>query len=252
MLLTLGPRFVEAIAYLAIMGLGLGAYLKSVDGISYVQFIAPGVAASAVMFGAILETSYNAFVRIHVRRVFEAAVTTPLSVGDVVVGEYLWGATRGAIYGVVFLGVMAPFGLVASWWAILCPLVFVIGALTFAVLGMTYTSFAKNIEHFNIFWTGILTPMFLFSGIFFPFSGLPDWAQVIGWCLPLSHFVAATRELVLGDVGWITALHVAGARRVCRGVLHASHSPAASHPPGVDPVVERVDAPATTSVADSP
>jgi len=207
-LLTLGPRFVEAIAYLAIMGLGLGAYLKSVDGISYVQFIAPGVAASAVMFGAILETSYNAFVRIHVRRVFEAAVTTPLSVGDVVVGEYLWGATRGAIYGVVFLGVMAPFGLVASWWAILCPLVFVIGALTFAVLGMSYTSFAKNIEHFNIFWTGVLTPMFLFSGIFFPFSGLPDWAQVIGWCLPLSHFVAATRELVLGDVGWITALHV--------------------------------------------
>ena len=104
---------------------------------------------------------------------------------------------------------MAPFGLVASWWAILCPLVFVIGALTFAVLGMTYTSFAKNIEHFNIFWTGILTPMFLFSGIFFPFTGLPDWAQVIGWCLPLSHFVAATRELVLGDVGWITMGHVA-------------------------------------------
>ena len=164
------PRFVEAIAYLLIMGLGLGAYLKSVDGVSYVQFIAPGVAASSVMFGAILETSYNAFVRIHVRRVFEAAVTTPLSVGDVVVGEYLWGATRGTIYGVVFLAVMAVFGLVASWWALLCPLVFIIGAFTFAVLGMSYTSFAKNIEHFNIFWTGVLTPMFLFSGIFFPFA----------------------------------------------------------------------------------
>ena len=79
MLTTLGPRFVEAIAYLAIMGLGLGAYLTQVDGVSYIDFIAPGIAASAVMFGAILETSYNAFVRIHVRRVFEAAITTPLS-----------------------------------------------------------------------------------------------------------------------------------------------------------------------------
>ena len=61
-LTTLGPRFIEAIAYLAIMGLGLGAYLTQVDGVSYIDFIAPGVAASAVMFGAILETLYNAFV----------------------------------------------------------------------------------------------------------------------------------------------------------------------------------------------
>jgi lipooligosaccharide transport system permease protein len=199
---------VEAIAYLAIMGLGLGAYLTQIDGMSYVQFIAPGVAASAVMFGAILETSYNAFVRIHVRKVFEAAVTTPLSVGDVVVGEYLWGATRGTIYGAVFMVVMSVFGLVASWWALLTPVVFILGALTFAVLGMTYTSFTSNIEHFNIFWTGVMTPMFLFGGIFFPFTALPEWAQVIGWCLPLSHMVAATRELVMGDVGWVTVGHI--------------------------------------------
>jgi lipooligosaccharide transport system permease protein len=199
---------VEAIAYLALMGLGLGAYLTQVDGMSYVQFIAPGVAASAVMFGAILETSYNAFVRIHVRKVFEAAVTTPLSVGDVVVGEYLWGATRGTIYGAVFMVVMSVFGLVASWWALLTPVVFILGALTFAVLGMTYTSFTSNIEHFNIFWTGVMTPMFLFGGIFFPFTALPEWAQVIGWCLPLSHMVAATRELVMGDVGWVTVGHI--------------------------------------------
>ncbi len=198
----------EAIAYLAIMGLGLGAYLTQIDGMSYVQFIAPGVAASAVMFGAILETSYNAFVRIHVRKVFEAAVTTPLSVGDVVVGEYLWGATRGTIYGAVFMVVMSVFGLVASWWALLTPVVFILGALTFAVLGMTYTSFTSNIEHFNIFWTGVMTPMFLFGGIFFPFTALPEWAQVIGWCLPLSHMVAATRELVMGDVGWVTVGHI--------------------------------------------
>jgi len=208
-LTTLGPRFVEAIAYLAIMGLGLGAYLTSIDGVSYVAFIAPGIAASAVMFGAILETSYNAFVRIHVRRVFEAAVTTPLSVGDVVVGEYLWGATRGTIYGVVFMIVMAPFVLFASWWALPTPPVFLIGALTFAVIGMAYTAFTSNIEHFNIFWTGVMTPMFLFGGIFFPFTALPEWAQVIGWCLPLSHLVAATRELVMGDVGWVTLGHVA-------------------------------------------
>ena len=207
-LTTVGPRFVEAIAYLLIMGLGLGTYLRQIKGVDYVQFIAPGVAAASVMFGAILETTYNAFVRINIRRVYEAVVTTPLSVGDVVVGEYLWATTRAVIYGSVFLVVMAAFGLVGSWWALLVPVVFVAGGLCFAVIGMAYTSFASSIEHFNIFFTGILTPMFLFGGIFFPFDDLPTWAQVIGWCLPLSHLVEATRDLVLGDVGWFTLLHV--------------------------------------------
>ena len=205
---TLGPRFVEAIAYLAIMGLGLGAYLSSVRGVDYVTFIAPGVAASTVMFAAVLETTYNAFVRIHVRRVVEAVVATPLGVRDVVVGEYLWAATRATAYGTVFLAVMAVFGLVHSPWAVLAPLVFVIGGLTFGVIGMTYTAFVSNIEHYNIFFTGILTPMFLFGGVFFPFDELPTWAQVLGWLLPLSHLVEATRQLTLGDVGWVTLAHV--------------------------------------------
>lgn len=206
---TLTPRFLEAIAYLAIMGLGLGTYLTTVEGVDYVDFIAPGVAAATVMFGAIIETTYNSFVRIHVRRVVEAVVTTPLSLADVVVGEYLWAATRAVAYGCVFLVVMAAFGLVHSPLALLVPPVFVIGALTFAVLGMAYTAMVSSIEHYNIFFTGILTPMFLFAGIFFPFSGLPDWAQVVGWCLPLSHLVAATRDLTLGEAGPATLGHVA-------------------------------------------
>lgn len=205
---TLAPRFVEAIAYLAIMGLGLGTYLTQVDGVDYIDFIAPGVAASSVMFGAVIETTYNSFVRIHVRRVFEAAVSTPLSVGDVVVGEYLWAATRATVYGTVFLVVMAVFGLIHSPLAVFVPFVFVVGALTFAVLGMLYTAYVSSLEHYNILFTGILTPMFLFSGVFFPFDDLPTWAQIVGWMLPLSHLVAATRDLTLGGADWVTGVHV--------------------------------------------
>lgn len=205
---TLTPRFLEAIAYLAIMGLGLGTYVSTMDGVDYVDYIAPGVAAATVMFGAIIETTYNSFVRIHVRRVVEAVVTTPLSLADVVVGEYLWAATRAVAYGCVFLVVMAAFGLVQSPWALAAPPVFAVGALTFAVLGMAYTSLVSNIEHYNIFFTGVLTPMFLFGGVFFPFSDLPTWAQAVGWCLPLSHLAAATRDLTLGGADWWTLAHV--------------------------------------------
>ena len=206
-LVSLVPRFIEGIAYLGIMGLGLGAYLSSVRDTDYVDFIAPGVAASTVMFGAILETTYNAFVRIHVRRVTEAIITTPLEVEDVVVGEYLWGATRGLVYGMVFLIVMAAFGLVHSPWVLAAPPLLFLGGLTFASLGMLYTSFVSSIEHFNIFFTAILTPMFLFGGIFFPFDELPAWAQIAGWALPLSHLVEALRDLTGGGVQVMTAVH---------------------------------------------
>jgi lipooligosaccharide transport system permease protein len=73
---------------------------------------------------------------------------------------------------------------------------------------MAYTALVSNIEHYNIFFTGVLTPMFLFGGVFFPFSDLPDWAQVVGWCLPLSHLVAATRDLTLGGADALTLAHV--------------------------------------------
>lgn len=208
LLTTLTPRFLEAIAYLTVMGLGLGTYLTSIDGVDYIEFIAPGVAASTVMFGAIIETTYNSFVRIHIRRVYEAAITTPLSVQDVVVGEYLWASTRAMAYGVIFLGVMTGFGLVASPMVLLAIPVMALGALVFAALGMLYTAYVSNIEHFNIFYTAVLTPMFLFGGVFFPFDDLPGWAQVIGWCLPLSHLVAALRDLSLGDPGLGTLGHV--------------------------------------------
>jgi lipooligosaccharide transport system permease protein len=208
LMVTLIPRFLEAIAYLAVMGLGLGAYVSSLDGVTYVRFIAPGVAGATVMFGAILETTYNAFVRIHVRRVYEAAVTTPLSVQDVVVGEYLWATTRAVAYGTIFLAVMSIFGLVSSPLAILCIPVMVLGALVFAVLGMLYTAFVTNIESFNIFFTAVLTPMFLFGGIFFPFDRLPEWAQVIAWCLPLANLVAVLRALTLGHTTTETLLHL--------------------------------------------
>jgi lipooligosaccharide transport system permease protein len=218
-LTTIGPRFVEAAGYLLIMGLGLGTYLTHVGPYSYLEFIAPGVACSSVMFGSILETTYNAFTRIHVRRVFEAVVTTPLSVGDVVVGEYLWAASRGLLYGVIFLLVMAAFGLVHSLWVFAAPVVLLLGALTFAIIGMAYTGLISNIEHYNIFFTAILNPMFLFSGIFFPFDRLPDWAQVIGWCLPLSHLVAATRQLTLGGAGWTTVGHAAVLAAIAAGLF---------------------------------
>jgi lipooligosaccharide transport system permease protein len=73
---------------------------------------------------------------------------------------------------------------------------------------MTYTAYVTNMEHFNIFFTAILTPMFLFGGVFFPFDQLPAWAQVIGWCLPLSHLVAATRDLTLGGADLATLGHI--------------------------------------------
>jgi lipooligosaccharide transport system permease protein len=80
--------------------------------------------------------------------------------------------------------------------------------LVFAVFGMLYTAFVTNIESFNIFFTAVLTPMFLFGGVFFPFDRLPEWAQAIAWCLPLANLVEVLRALTLGHTSAATGLHL--------------------------------------------
>ena len=99
---------------------------------------------------------------------------------------------------------------------LLIPLLFIF-SLLFAVIGMTYTALISNILLFNYYFTLFITPLFLFSGIFFPIDTLPGWAQRVAWFTPLYHVVVACRGLISGSsmgsvlvsVAWITVLALA-------------------------------------------
>jgi len=104
----------DPLIYLLALGFGLGAYVTRIEGLSYIQFIAPGLIASSIMTAASFETTINTFVRINFDKVYEAMMATPVTVEDIVVGELMWATTRSTIYATVMLAVVVSLGLVHS------------------------------------------------------------------------------------------------------------------------------------------
>jgi lipooligosaccharide transport system permease protein len=196
------PNFFEPFLFLVAMGLGLGAYLSRVNGVNYIDFIAPGLAATAAMYGASFEVTYNCFVKMQFAKVYDAVMSTPLTIEDIGLGELLWATTRALIYGTAFLVIAAIFGTVHSWWALLAPFGIALVGLMFAVIGLSFTAVIPIIDFYSYYWTMFLTPMFLFSGIFFPLDRLPGWVQGVSWFIPLRQAVNLMRALILnGDLG---------------------------------------------------
>jgi lipooligosaccharide transport system permease protein len=192
------PQFLDPLFYLLAMGFGLGTYLASVEGIDYEQFIGPGLVASAVMWAATFQSTYNVYFKMEENRLYDAVLTTPVEVQDLVLAEVAWAATRAVIYGTTFLAMVTAFGLVESPWAVLVPLFLVLGGACFGMLGLTFTSLIKSMDWYSFYYTLFITPLFLFSGIFYPLDDLPEWVSVVAWFTPLYHLVEITRGLVLG------------------------------------------------------
>jgi len=198
--LNLLPNFFEPLLYLVSIGIGVGAYVSEMGGTSYVAFLAPGLVAVAAMNGASFEVTYNAFVRLNFEKTYESMLTTPIQPEDVLAGEVLWAVTRASIYGGCFLLVVAVMGLAplpGALWAI--PLIPLTGLL-FASIGIAFSLRIPSIDLFSFYFTLFLTPLFLFSDIFFPLqerlSGL--WLR-LAEALPLLHPVRMMRSAFRGE-----------------------------------------------------
>jgi lipooligosaccharide transport system permease protein len=189
----------EPILYLVAMGYGLGAFIKQIDGIPYARFIGPGLVSVAMMYASFFECTYSSFVRMIFQRTFDAITATPVNVDEVVAGEIFWGATRAALNSTMVYVVVILFGLGPIW---LLPFVTVFGFLCgvlFASMGMIATALVPSIDFFNYPIFLFITPMFLFSGTFFPLTTLPKAVQTVSYSiLPLTHVVRINRAFILG------------------------------------------------------
>jgi lipooligosaccharide transport system permease protein len=200
------PPLLEPLLYVAAFGLGLagliGALAWQGARVGYLEFLAPGIVAAGVMNAAFFETTYASFVRMHYQRTFDGILATPLSMEEIVTGEVLWGATRAVITAAAMCAALAPFGLLHWPGSLLLLPVAALGGLAFAGFGMVFTGTLPNIEAFNLPVFLVVTPMFLFSGTFFPLGQLPLWAQRLAWCLPLTNVVHLARSVALGGWSW--------------------------------------------------
>jgi len=205
--------FFEPVFYLFSLGVGVGALVGDVDMgggrlVSYAAFVAPAMLASSAMNGAIYEATLNFFFKLRYARTYEAVLATPLTAGDVAVGEIGWSLARGGIYSAGFLVVMGLMGLVPSAWGLLAlPASLLIG-LAFGAIGMAASSFMKSWQDFDLVQLVVL-PLFLFSATFYPLSVYPPALQAVAQVSPLFHGVELIRSLTLGDVGPQVLVHLA-------------------------------------------
>jgi lipooligosaccharide transport system permease protein len=205
------PPLLEPLFFFTAVAIGLGSYVRpeGFDGLSYRGFVASGLVVSSAMFTAIFETTFSTFVRLVFQKTYDAMLGTHLRVNEIFVGELLFVATKGAVFSTVVLLVTMAFGAGPTWWCLLVPLVGVLTAYLFGTIGLIVTSYVKMINNFSFFTTGIITPMFFFSGTFFPIKG-HHWAlDVASNVLPLTHPIEISRALFKAQFTWATAAHLA-------------------------------------------
>lgn len=196
LLISLGEPFF----YLIAMGLGLGAYMGLFGGQSYIHFLASGLVIASVMLTATFECLYDSYVRMVLEKIWDALIATPLLAEDIIAGDIVWGTFRGIISGYLMyivaalLGVL-PFSLTIVF--VLFVLMLLIGIL-FGSLAMIVTSFAPSFDFFNYYTELVVSPIFFFSGVFFPLDKMPGLIKLIAAGSPLTHAVVIARAVFEG------------------------------------------------------
>jgi lipooligosaccharide transport system permease protein len=211
--------FLNPALFLLAMGVGLGTYVDqsgtasaALGGLSYLQFLAPGLLAATTMQSAAFEATFPIMGGLTWGRTFHAMYATPVSPRDIVVGNLVWIALRLTAIATIFTVVMALFGAAASPLTVLGIPAAVLTGMAFAAPIAAFAATQTTPEKFNAVFRFGITPLFLFSGTFFPISNLPEVIRPLAWLSPLWHGVELTRGLALGTLSsqpGMALIHVA-------------------------------------------
>jgi lipooligosaccharide transport system permease protein len=205
---SLFSSFLNPVLFLLAMGVGLGTYVdrsgtatEALGGLSYLQFLAPGLLAATAMQAAAFESTFPIMSGLTWQKTFHAMYATPISARDIVVGNLVWIAIRLTSIAAIFTIVMTLFGAAASPLILLAIPAAVLTGMAFSTPIAAFSATQRTPEKFNAVFRFGITPLFLFSGTFFPISNLPALVQPIAWLSPLWHGVELSRQLALGTIG---------------------------------------------------
>jgi lipooligosaccharide transport system permease protein len=195
---------IEPVVYLIAFGLGLGQMIGPIAGlgrgVSYCAYVAPALLATTAMNGSMNETALTMFAKLRVNRIYDAILSTPVTVRDVAFGEVGWAALRGVLATVSFLCVITLFGLVHSFWALLVLPGSALVGFAFAAVGLATVTYLRDSEDFQLIQL-VMLPMFLFATTFYPLGIYPRPVQILVECLPLYQGIQLLRLPALGVVG---------------------------------------------------
>jgi lipooligosaccharide transport system permease protein len=192
---------VEPTIYFLAFGFGFGSLVAQIGGFDYIDFVATGIVATAVLFSSAFPAMFGTFVKYQFQRTYDAILAAPVDTEELVTAEALWMSTRAAVYGCMPMVVGIAFGLDPSWGMLFVPLIGWVAGFGWTCFGIAVAGFAKSFENFNYVVSAVLTPLFLVAGTFFPLDNFPEWVQVLGNFNPLHHCVELVRHAVFGWQG---------------------------------------------------
>ncbi len=204
---NIAPTFSDPIFFILALGIGLGAYVTDMGGMSYLLYLAPGLAVATALWTAFFETSYGFFIRHTYEGVYRAMLTTPIGPREIILGEYIWVALKGAGMSLGVTLILLGFGLanLSTFWVV--PLVSAVVAVACGSIGFIASGIVRNINQFQTVYAFVINPLFFFSGIFFPLEGMPLALRLLCQLSPLYHGVrigqAALWNEQLGATLWL-------------------------------------------------
>jgi lipooligosaccharide transport system permease protein len=215
-------RFLSPLMFLLSLGLGLGGLVNrsagGVAGVPYLQFVVPGILAAQAMWVATGESTYPVMGAIRWNAKYHAMLATPVGVDDLLLGHLTYVALQITGAAAIFMSVAALFGAFGSWWVLLALPITVLTGMAFVVPIFAFSASQESDGGFNILFRFVMTPLFLFSGIFFPVDQLPALLRPVAWVMPLWHGVQVDRSLALGSPDAVSILGHAAYLLVVIGV----------------------------------
>lgn len=201
--------------YMVAMGVGLGGLLDrngtTIDGVSYLVFVAPAIMVATAAQSAFGESTYPVMGGFKWQRTYFGPAATPMDPAQIASGHTLGVAIRFAAQALVFWLIMLAFGAAPSVWSWLSVPAAVLTALAMAC---PMQAFAATLENegsaFTTIQRFVIMPLFLFGGTFFALSSMPIYLQWIGWISPIWHGSQLARWASYGLVEpwWLRVAHV--------------------------------------------
>lgn len=186
---------------LAVVGFGLsvGSFVKQgIDGVSYLDWLVPGLLASTAVNVAMGESTYPVFSGFQWIKVYLAQLASPLRLVDMIGGHLAFILIRVLTSCAAFLAVVAAFGTLHSPWALATLPVCALVGLAIAAPVHAYTAAIRSDNYLAVLIRFAIIPMGLFSGAFFPVESLPSGLRALAYALPLWHGVDLARAATLG------------------------------------------------------
>lgn len=208
LLATLFWVLLEPFFYLVAIGYGLGSYVSNIEGQSFTEFYFPALLGTTAMMVPFFESTYGNFTKLTWQKTYATMLYAPISVDEIFLGELLWATSKGliSILGVTLIAFL--FNAFDSIMIFPGILVLLLLAFTFATIGMLFTTIAKNYDSFIYTTSGLIIPFSLFSGTYFPLDQIPIGIRWVAYLSPLTHGVAAVREILNESWSIELAVHI--------------------------------------------